>query len=76
MDGMDGKKRTYLVTEGVDGHTKRSSQTEISELELALASQEQVLGFEVSMEHPVVVAEGDTLQALPKREESEDHGAR
>ena len=38
-----------LVTEGVDGNTECSGQTEITNLELSSSVDEQVLGFEITV---------------------------
>ena len=54
-------KLTHLVTERIDGHTKSSRQTEITNLELASSVDEQVLGLEITVQDAVLVAEGDTL---------------
>ena len=53
-----------LVGEGVDRNAECSGQTEIRELELALVVDEEILGFQVSMEHPIFMAKGDTLEEL------------
>lgn len=42
-------QRAYLVTEGVDGYTECSSETEITNLELSSPVNEQVLGLEISV---------------------------
>jgi hypothetical protein len=44
------------------GDTERASQTEISELEHAVAVNKQILRLEVAVQHTVRMAEGDTLR--------------
>ena len=53
-----------LVGEGVDGDAKGAGEAEVSEFELALGVDEEVLGFEVAVQDAVVVAECDALQEL------------
>ena len=53
-----------LVGERVDGDTEGPCKTEIGELELALLVDEEVLGFEVSVEDAILVAEGDAPKEL------------
>jgi hypothetical protein len=55
---------TYLVTEGVDGNTECSCQTEITNLEFSSPVDEQILGFEITVQYSVVVAECDTLWTI------------
>lgn len=45
-------------------NTKGPGQPKVSQLDFALGIDEQVLGLEVTMQHPVGVAEGQTLQQL------------
>lgn len=66
---------TDLVTERVDGHSKRPRETKVSELELAALCEEQVLRLEISVEHPVVVAEGDSLRIKTVDRQSDEQGA-
>lgn len=53
-----------LVGESVDGNPECPRQTEISELEFSGGVDEQVLGFQVSMQNSVLVAVGDPGQEL------------
>ena len=49
-----------------DRNSKSSCQAEVSELDLPLSIDEEVLWFQVSMKDPVRVAEGQALQQLEK----------
>lgn len=49
-----------------DGHPEGSCQAKVSELDLPLGVDEEVLGLQVSMKNPVRVAEGQALQQLEK----------
>lgn len=57
-------KGDHLVGKGIDRNTKSAREPEISELELALVVDEQILGFQVAVQHSVFMAEGDSLQKL------------
>lgn len=46
---MEPQYQTDLVTEGVDGYTKCSGETEITNLELPSPVNEQVLWFEITV---------------------------
>ena len=52
---------TYLVAERVDRHTKRARQSKVTNLKLASSVDQQVLGLQISVQDPIVVAERDTL---------------
>lgn len=58
-------QRHDLVGERVDGDTKSACETEVSELQLALGVDEEILRLEVAMEDAVVVTEGDAADQLP-----------
>ena len=57
-------QRDDLVGEGVDRNTECSCQTEICEFQLAFLVDQKVLGLEISMENPVLVAERNAPQQL------------
>lgn len=54
----------YLVCVRADRYTKSSRQAKISQLDLSLSIDEEILRFQVSMKNPVRVAEGQALQQL------------
>lgn len=54
-------ERHHLIRERIYRHTERSGQAKVAEFEFASFRQEKVLGFEVSVEDAVVVAESDSL---------------
>ncbi len=54
----------YLMCVCADGHPEGSRQAKVSELDLPLGVDEEVLGLQVSMKNPVRVAEGQALQQL------------
>lgn len=56
----------YLMCVCADGHPEGSRQAKVSELDLPLGVDEEVLGLQVSMKNPVRVAEGQALQQLEK----------
>lgn len=49
-----------------DRYSKGSCQAKVSQLDLTLGVDEEVLGLQVSMENPMRVAEGQALQQLKK----------
>ena len=49
---------------GTDRHTKSPRQPEVSQFDLTLGVDEQVLRFQVSVEHAMGVAECQTLKKL------------
>lgn len=53
-----------LVTESVDGNAESACKTKVSELELTLVVDQQVLRLEIAMEDSVIMAEGDTAEQL------------
>ena len=55
---------TYLVRESVDRHAEGPGKTKVSDLQLALLVDQQVLWFQVTMEDPIFVTEGCSLQKL------------
>lgn len=55
---------TYLVGVCAQGNTKRSGKTEISQLEVALLVDEQVLGLEIAMKDAMGVAVADSVAQL------------
>mmetsp|Transcript_5011 Transcript_5011/g.8544 ORF Transcript_5011/g.8544 Transcript_5011/m.8544 type:complete len:261 (-) Transcript_5011:25-807(-) len=55
-----------LVGEVLHGDAESSSQAEVSQLEHSLPVDEQVLGLEVSVQHLVLVALGDSIKQLVK----------
>jgi hypothetical protein len=57
-------RRAYLVRVGTQGDTKGSCQTEISELEVALFVNKQVLRLQVAVKDAVGVAVADTSAQL------------
>lgn len=52
---------THLVTEGVDGDTESPCKTEITNLQFTSSVDEKILGFEITVQNSVIVAECDTL---------------
>lgn len=54
----------YLVCVRADRYTKSSRQAKISQFDLSLSIDEEILRFQVSMKNPVRVAEGQALQQL------------
>lgn len=54
----------YLVSVGAQRHTKGSGKTEISQLEVALLVDEQVLRLQITVEDSVRVAVTDALAKL------------
>lgn len=54
----------YLVGKCIDRDTECSRQTEIAQLQLALAVDEEILGFEIAMQDLVLVAESRSFQEL------------
>lgn len=65
-------RATNLVGVGAKRHTEGSGQTEISQLEVALLVNKQVLGLQVAVEDAVGVAVADTGAKLVH--ELLDHG--
>lgn len=57
-------ERDNFVGEGIDWDTKGTSKTEIGEFELALVINEKVLGFQITVQDAVFVAEGNSLEKL------------
>lgn len=57
-------ERDDLVGVGAQGDAKGAGETEISELQVAVAVDEQVLRLEVAVEHTVAVAVADALAQL------------
>lgn len=55
---------TYLVSVGTQGNTKGSSQTKISQLEVTVAVDQQVLWLEISVQDAVAMAVANTLNQL------------
>jgi hypothetical protein len=55
---------TYLVSIGTQGDTKGSGQTEISQLQVTITVDKQVLGFEVTVQDTVAMAVTNTLNQL------------
>ena len=53
-----------FIGECVDGDAEGAGEAEVGELELAFVVDQEVLRFEVAVEHPIVVAEGDALEEL------------
>lgn len=49
-----------------DGNTKGSSQTKVCQFDNALVVDQQILWFQVTMEHSATVTEVDALQYLVK----------
>lgn len=58
---MSASYLTHLVAERVHGNTEGAGETEVTDLELSAAVDQQVLRLQVTVEYPVRVAEGDTL---------------
>ena len=56
----------YLMCVCADRHSEGSCQAEVSQLDLTLSIDEEVLGLQVSMKNPVGVAKGQALQQLEK----------
>lgn len=52
---------THLIAERVDGNSKGTCETKVTELELAALGKEKILGLEIPVEDSVIVAEGDAL---------------
>lgn len=57
-------KRDHLVSVGADGHAKRAGETKVSQLENALAVDEQVGQLQVPVQNAVRVAVRDALEDL------------
>jgi len=57
-------ERNDFIREGVYGNAECSRQTEISELELALGVDEEILGLEITVQDSVGVAEIYALEEL------------
>lgn len=49
---------------GAQGHAEGAGETKVGEFEVAVAVDEEVLGFEVAVEDAVGVAIADALQEL------------
>ena len=62
--GCQGSICTYLIAERVHRNAKRPRQPEIANLELPSPVDQQILRFEISVQHPIVMAESDSLGAL------------
>lgn len=60
----DDKAACYLMCVCADRHPEGPRQTKVSQLDLSLSVDEQVLGLQVPMKNPVRVAEGQALQQL------------
>lgn len=54
----------YLVGVGAQGHPEGSSQSKVSQLDGTHLTDEQILGFQVSVDDPMRVAEAHPLQQL------------
>ena len=52
---------THLVRESIDRYTERPRETEITQLELALPIDEEILRFEISMKDSIFMAEGGSF---------------
>lgn len=57
---------THLVAERVHGDAEGAGETEVTDLELSAAVDQQILRLQVAVEYPVRVAEGDTLGSAPR----------
>ena len=55
---------THLVRESVDWYTERPCQTKISQLQLSFPIDQQILGFQITMKDPILVAKCGTLEEL------------
>lgn len=55
---------TYLVSVSTQGYTKGSGQTKISQLEVTVTVDQQVLGLEISVQNAVAMAVTNTLNQL------------
>ena len=53
-----------FVGEGIDGNAEGAGKSKVGEFELAFVVDQEVLRFEVAVEDPIVVAEGDALEEL------------
>lgn len=62
----EGGCTRYFMRVCANGHPKGSCQAKVSELDLPLGIDEEVLGLQVSMKNPVRMAEGQALQQLEK----------
>jgi hypothetical protein len=57
-------KRDNFVRVLAEGHGERSSKAEVRQLQVILAIQKKVLGLEVPVLHPMLVAESDAIYDL------------
>ena len=55
---------TYLVRESVNWDTERSGETKVSNLQLSLFVDQQVLWLQITMEDSIFVTEGRALEKL------------
>ena len=56
--------QTHLVTESVDWDTKCPCQPEITNLQLSTSVYEQILRFQIPMQHSIVMTKGNALNRL------------
>lgn len=64
--GELGSCTPYLMCVCADRHPEGSCQAKVSQLDLTLGVDEEILRLQVPMKNPVRVAEGQTLQQLVK----------
>lgn len=62
--GRTVPQRDNLVRVGGDGHAVTTSEAKVSELELTVHVNQQILRLEIAVEDVVVMAKGETLQQL------------
>jgi hypothetical protein len=62
---MEGRRPAHLVGVGPQGYLKRSRETKVGDLEVALAIDEEVVGFEVAVHDAAGVQVGETEDELP-----------
>lgn len=60
---MQTRLLTHLVTESVHRNAEGTGETEVTDLKLSAAVDQQVLRLEITVENPVGVTEGNTLRS-------------
>ncbi len=60
----DSEGETDLVGEGVYGHAKSPCETKVTQFEFSFLVDKQVLGFEVTVQDSILVAEGCSFEKL------------
>jgi hypothetical protein len=63
----DGHDDLVRAVEGLKGPSVDPSEAEVADLDIALVRDEDVGGFEVAVDDPVVVQVGDAVEELPEQ---------